>query len=117
MSIPFGMKQIAGMLFGLSLSAVALGSSGSQVDLNTKNVRAGGTPVGDLIRVPIERVAITENVFYVSGLANVYMVNTPEGAVVIDTGFAHQAPEQMALLKEVMKGSVKVYFPASGTAG
>ena len=114
MSIPFGMKQIAGMLFGLSLSAVALGSSGSQVDLNTKNVRAGGTPVGDLIRVPIERVAITENVFYVSGLANVYMVNTPEGAVVIDTGFAHQAPEQMALLKEVMKGSVKYIFLPQG---
>ncbi|MGI9282212.1 MAG: alkyl sulfatase dimerization domain-containing protein [Endozoicomonas sp.] len=120
MSIPSRLKQISAVLsigswlFGLSLSVAASASTGSDVNLNTKDVRAGGTPVGDLIRVPIERVAITENVFYVSGLANVYLVNTPEGAVVIDTGFAHQAPKQMALLKEVLKGPVKYIFLPQG---
>jgi alkyl sulfatase BDS1-like metallo-beta-lactamase superfamily hydrolase len=91
-------------------------AAGSQVELDTKNVRAGGTPVGDLIRVPIERTAITDKVFYVSGLANVYLVNTAEGAIVIDTGFAHQAPRQMALLKEVLSGPVKYIFLPQGQA-
>ena len=50
------------------------------VDLNTKDIKAGGTPVGDLIRIPVKRVAITDTVFYVSALANVFMVNTPESA-------------------------------------
>lgn len=81
-----------------------------KVDLDTSDVRAGGTPVGDLIRVPIERQAITDSIFYVSGLANVYAINTSEGAIVIDTGFAHQSAKQMALLKEVIKGPVKYIF-------
>lgn len=115
MSVPSKLKKAAGILLGLSLSVAAAASTSSgKIDLNTKDVRAGGTPVGDLIRVPIKRVAITENVFYVSGLANVYLVNTPEGAVVIDTGFAHQAPKQMALLKEVLTGPVKYIFLPQG---
>ena len=61
-------------------AALAIGfgaaNASEDVKLDTSKVRAGGTPVGDLIRVPIERKAITENVFYVSGLANVYAVNT-----------------------------------------
>ncbi|MGI9284757.1 MAG: alkyl sulfatase dimerization domain-containing protein [Pseudomonadales bacterium] len=98
-------------LLGGNIGAIA---AADEIDLNTKDVRAGGTPVGDLIRVPIKRVAITDNVFYVSGLANVYLVNTSEGAVVIDTGFAHQAPKQMALLKEVLNGPVKYIFLPQG---
>ena len=57
---------------------------------------------------------MAENIYFVSGLANVFMVNTPEGAVVIDTGFAHQAPGQMALLKEVLTGPVKYIFLPQG---
>jgi len=100
---------MAGLVF-ISVQALAQ----QDVKLDTKEVRAGGTPVGDLIRVPIERTAITENVFHVSGLANVYAVNTPEGAIVIDTGFAHQAPRQMELLKEVIDGPVKYIFLPQG---
>ena len=99
-------------------AALAIGfgaaNASEDVKLDTSKVRAGGTPVGDLIRVPIERKAITENVFYVSGLANVYAVNTAEGAIVIDTGFAHQAPRQMELLKEVIDGPVKYIFLPQG---
>ena len=98
----------------LALMAVGVNAAPTEVDLNTKEVKAGGTPVGDLIRIPLERVEVAENVFYVSGLANVFMVNTPKGAIVIDTGFAHQAPGQMALLKEVLTGPVKYIFLPQG---
>ncbi|MFK7733838.1 MAG: alkyl sulfatase dimerization domain-containing protein [Pseudomonadales bacterium] len=108
------MLNIKHLLSGLALAAT-VGLAGpvtaqKAVDLDTRDIRAGGTPVGDLIRVPIERTQIADNVYYVSGLANVYAVNTPEGAIVIDTGFAHQAPKQMALLKEVINGPVKYIF-------
>lgn len=85
-----------------------------EIKLDTKDVRASDTPMANLIRIPVERTAITENVFYVSGLANVFMVNTAEGAVVIDTGFAHQAPKQMELLREVLTGPVKYIFLPAG---
>ncbi len=107
------MLKITGIVATTLLSVMAtsvVAQEESQIKLDTSDVRAGGTPVGDLIRIPIERTAITDNVFYVSGLANVYMVNTSEGAIVIDTGFAHQAPKQMALLKEVLTGPVKYIF-------
>lgn len=112
------MRKLNKFLTRLALP-VALFASGTamaqkSVDLDTRDVRAGGTPVGDLIRVPIERTQITENVFYVSGLANVYAVNTPDGAIVIDTGFAHQAPQQMELLKEAITGPVKYIFLPQG---
>jgi len=45
------------------------------VNLDTSKVRAGGTPVGDLIRVPIPRTQITENVFHASGLSNASLIN------------------------------------------
>ena len=84
------------------------------IELDTKDVRAGGTPVGDLIRVPIERQQIAEGVYYVSGLSNVYAVVTDDGAIVIDTGFAHQAARQMELLKEVIDVPVKYIFLPQG---
>lgn len=98
----------------LTLAATSANATTTEVDLNTEDVKAGGTPVGDLIRIPLERLEVAPGVFYVSGLANVFMVNTPEGAIVIDTGFAHQAPGQMALLKEVLTGPVKYIFLPQG---
>ncbi|MDX1697022.1 MAG: alkyl sulfatase dimerization domain-containing protein, partial [Thiohalobacterales bacterium] len=109
------MKQFfASALCAAFAFSAGLALAGQDVKLDTKDVRAGGTPVGDLIRVPIERRAITDNVFHVSGLANVYAVNTPEGAIVIDTGFAHQAPRQMELLREVIQGPVRYIFLPQG---
>ncbi len=108
-------KRVLGAaLAGILAFSGAQALAEEKVKLDTSEVRAGGTPVGDLIRVPIERTAITENVFHVSGLANVYAVNTSEGAIIIDTGFAHQAPRQMELLKEVIDGPVKYIFLPQG---
>ncbi len=110
-------KRALAAIFTAALTATVLPAhAGSQKDLtlDTSDVRAGGTPVGDLIRVPIERTKITDNVYHVSGLANVYAVNTADGAIVIDTGFAHQAPRQMELLKEVIEGPVKYIFLPQG---
>ncbi len=89
-------------------------AAADQHEVDTSDVRAEGTPVGDLIRVPIERTRINDFIFHASGLSNAYLVNTSEGAVVIDTGFAHQAPKQMALLKEVKTGPVKYIFLPQG---
>ncbi|MEH6519410.1 MAG: alkyl sulfatase dimerization domain-containing protein [Halioglobus sp.] len=108
-------KLICAAVLGIMASSpVSFAAENSEVNLDTKDVKAGGTPVGDLIRIPLKRTEVAPNVFYVSGLANVFMVNTPEGAVVIDTGFAHQAPGQMALLKEVLTGPVKYIFLPQG---
>ena len=60
----------AAMACLLPLATQSLASG--PVDLDTKDVRAGGTPVGDLFRGPFERTASTDNVFHFSGLANVY---------------------------------------------
>ena len=107
------MWGVAALVLGLCINTGAMAAK-EALALDTKNIRAGGTPVGDLIRVPIKRTQIAPNVYLASGLANTYLVNTPEGAIIIDTGFAHQAKEQMALLKEVMTGPVKYIFLPQG---
>ncbi|WP_188109531.1 alkyl sulfatase dimerization domain-containing protein [Pseudohalioglobus sediminis] len=105
---------IRSALFSLLAITATSGVAAEDVNLNTDDVRAGGTPTGNLIRIPVERIQVTDNIFYASGLANAYVVNTSEGAVVIDTGFAHQSPRQMALLKEVIDGPVKYIFLPQG---
>ena len=55
--------------------AASANDEGAQVNLDTSKVRAGGTPVGDLIRVPITPTQILENVFHASGLSNASLVN------------------------------------------
>lgn len=101
-------------LTALFLIACHATVSEEAIKLDTKDVRAGTTPVGNLIRIPIERREITKNVFHISGLANVYLINTSEGAILVDTGFAHQAPEQMRLVKEAMTGPLKYIFLPQG---
>ncbi len=98
------------LVAGLSLSLSCAVTSEEAINLDTEKVRAGETPVGNLIRVPIVRTPITDYVFHISGLSNVYLVNTAEGSIVIDTGFAHQAPEQMRLVKEAMTAPLKYIF-------
>ncbi len=102
---------ILALSIGLALPLIA---AGQQVSVDTSNVRAQDTPMGNLIRVPIERTQINDFVYHVSGLANVYLVNTSDGSIIIDTGFAHQAPRQMELLKEVATGPIKYIFLPQG---
>ena len=105
-------NHVCGFLLGLIASGAA--AQGTEVDLDTSKVKADETPMANLIRIPAKREQVTDKVYFVSGLANVFLVNTAEGAVVIDTGFAHQAPAQMALLKEVASGPVKYIFLPQG---
>jgi len=93
-------------VLGAVLLSVAV-AVGSQVEVDTSKIRAADTPVGELIRIPVKRVKINDFIYFVSGLSNVYLINTGEGAVVVDTGFAHMAAKQMALLKEVAQGPIK----------
>lgn len=109
------MKNFAMGIIAMGAVCLDLGSlTMAQEAVNTKDVRAEDTPVGNLIRVPIERTKINDFVYRASGLGNAYLVNTSEGSVIVDTGFAHQAPRQMALLKEVASGPIKYIFLPQG---
>ncbi|MFK7896669.1 MAG: MBL fold metallo-hydrolase [Myxococcota bacterium] len=55
----------------------------------------------DLMEAPIERVQISETVFMARGVGNVFLIKTPKGNVIYDTGVSWQAEEQRALLLEV----------------
>ncbi|MDJ0850398.1 MAG: alkyl sulfatase dimerization domain-containing protein [Myxococcota bacterium] len=70
-----------------------------EVEVDTRDSRAQETPVGELINIPVEVVEINDFIYMAKGLANIYLVTTPAGNVVIDTGFAHQAKRQAEVLK------------------
>ena len=62
------------LLSAALLAAVASSTQAAptEVDLDTKEVKAGGTPVGDLIRIPLERVEVAENIFFQKIMAGAY---------------------------------------------
>lgn len=99
----------------LCLTLVLPGQGRAQEGVvDTSDVRAEDTPVGNLIRVPIELNQINDFVYQASGLGNAYLINTSEGSIVVDTGFAHQAQRQMELLKSVATGPIKYIFLPQG---
>jgi len=52
----------------------------------------------DLEQAPVELVEINDFVSMARGIGNVFLIRTPEGAVVYDTGVAWQSEKQRALL-------------------
>ncbi len=70
-------------------------------ELDTSDVRASDTAVGALINIPIEVIKINDFIYMATGLANTYLITTPEGNVLVDTGFAFQAKKQYKLLQEI----------------
>jgi len=75
-------------------------------EIDTSDVRASETPVGELIHIPIEVVKINDFIYMASGLANTYLITTSEGNVLVDTGFAFQAKKQYKLLQEISDAPV-----------
>jgi len=55
----------------------------------------------DLQQAPVELVRINDFVSMARGVGNVYMVTTPAGNVIYDTGVSWQSEQQRALLREV----------------
>ena len=62
----------------------------------------------DFKATPVEREALAENVWRATGVSNAYIVQTLDGAVVIDTGSGHQAERVMALLESAVEGPVRM---------
>jgi len=54
----------------------------------------------DLQEAPVEFVRINDFISMARGIGNVFMIETPEGNVVYDTGVAWQSAEQRDLLRE-----------------
>ena len=77
------MIGVVALCAGLALPLI---STAQQAGVDTSDVRAEDTPVGNLIRVPIERTQINDFIYQASGLGNAYLVNTSDGAIIIDTG-------------------------------
>jgi len=55
----------------------------------------------DLMDLPVELVEINESVFMARGVGNVFLIKTPEGNIIYDTGVGWQAAEQRELLLAV----------------
>jgi glyoxylase-like metal-dependent hydrolase (beta-lactamase superfamily II) len=90
---------LAAVLFACTFPVAPASFAGEKVEVDTSEIRAQETPVGELVRIPIEAEQINDFIYMAKGLANVYLVTTSGGNVVIDTGFAHQAKQQANLLK------------------
>ncbi len=57
---------------------------------------------------PVEIQKVSDYIYMAKGVANVYVVKTREGNVVIDTGFERQSAEQMRQLTAAVPGKTKV---------
>ena len=83
----------------------AVGNAAVKVMENRRPAAGGADTHGsavDLIHNPIEVKSLAENIYYATGVANVYLIASPEGNVVFDTGLSIQAAEQLLALREVM---------------
>ncbi len=56
---------------------------------------------GGFHKIPIERRELSDGIYQVTGIANVHLIKTTEGNVLIDTGLVIQATKQLQLLKDV----------------
>jgi alkyl sulfatase BDS1-like metallo-beta-lactamase superfamily hydrolase len=65
---------------------------------------------------PPKAVKINDSIYMVPLGANVYLVTTPAGNVVIDTGIANEAPDARKLLGAVSHGPVKYIILTHGHA-
>lgn len=87
---------LLGLLFLLPPGAKA-------ADVDTRDVQAGGTAVGDLVRIPVKAQKINEFISMASGLSFMYLIETDEGNILIDTGFAHHAKPQADALEAIIE--------------
>ena len=62
--------------------------------------------VAKLHHIPIEVDRFQENIFRASGVANTFLIKTPEGNVLFDTGLPTQAVKHKRLLKEAAGGDI-----------
>ncbi|MGE4649410.1 MAG: MBL fold metallo-hydrolase, partial [Myxococcota bacterium] len=60
----------------------------------------------DLMKAPVELVRINDFIQMARGIGNVFMVSTPGGNVIFDTGVTWQSEQQRALLRSVSDGPV-----------
>lgn len=68
-----------------------------------KQAENGSTSVAaEFVNLPIEASEVSENIFRVTGVANIYMVSTDEGNVLFDTGLVMQVPKQIEAMKKAV---------------
>lgn len=60
-----------------------------------------------LHHIPVEVEEVRENIFKASGVGNTFLIKTPEGNVLFDTGLGTQGARQKRLLQNVAAGDIK----------
>ena len=64
--------------------------------------------VDDLQRLTVRAVEITPSIFKIEGEGAIFLVNTPEGSVVVDLGYdSPQALEQKKLIEKIATGPIR----------
>jgi len=106
----------AGLGLALAASAMALWFAGDEASRQTlkrqATLKAAEVAAevaaeivdraSDLENVPVEVVKINDFIYQARGIGNTYLIYTPEGYVLFDTGLAIQAPKQRSQLLELL---------------
>jgi len=85
----------AGLIFGLLVGLTVMSSLSSAEVVVPKDVSYRAR---DLEQAPIELVKINDFISMARGIGNVFMIRTPKGNVIYDTGVTWQSEEQRDLL-------------------
>lgn len=85
------------IIFCLSLHTVAAPKVASEVKER----------VDQLQNVKVRAIAINDHIYKIEGFGAYFLVNTPDGSVLIDTGFTKDSPEQKALVEKLATGPIR----------
>ena len=86
--------------FGIFLMPLASGGTNSvEPDVPQR--------VDDLQALPSRLIPINDFVYKVDGEGAIFLINTEEGSVLVDTGFVGRMSEQQALIRETASGPIR----------
>ena len=96
---------------GMTLAAIfSLWAVAASVEPEPRSLAEVKERAWDFPKTPIAREEIEPGIWRATGVSNSYLVEAPEGYVLIDSGLPHQAQKQKVLLEQVMKEDKPLLF-------
>jgi alkyl sulfatase BDS1-like metallo-beta-lactamase superfamily hydrolase len=86
---------------------IIIGSLPAQLSAATEVASEVKERVDQLDKTQVKAIQVTENVYRIDGYGAYFLVNTPDGSVVIDTGFTKDSAEQKALVEKLATGPIR----------